>query len=91
MDAARSWGRRLSDLDYDDPKSVVTALRRAFYQLLGGAAVASVQVGSRTGVGRTVTFQPTDIDRLQAEIARLDNIIAARPRNITVIANKGWF
>ena len=84
-------------VNFDDPCQAATALRTAWYQLLAGASVASVRVGSRAGVGRDVTFTPANIEKLRNEIAALDIQCAEKNgtpvvRNVVLRAppHRGW-
>jgi len=54
-------------VDYDDPCAAATALRAAYYQLIGGAGVIRVRFSDRE-----VQYATPDIDTLSDEIVRLE-------------------
>lgn len=65
-------------VDYTDPCAVLAVLRPAYYALLGGSNVETVEYSSGAGETKRVTYNRTKLDVIQAEVRRLEQLCAAK-------------
>ena len=69
--------------DWSDPCAALSALRAAYYELIGGSSVARVELPDRT-----VEYAKTDLNALQTEISRLEGechkVTTGRPRRFAI-------
>ncbi len=61
-------------VDWSDPCAALAALRPAYYEVLSGKGVASVQF-----MDRTVTYSRADLKSLLSEIRRLEGLCPSTP------------
>jgi len=64
-------------LDYANPCAVLPSLREAYYKMLGGQRVVSIEFTTAGGTKRTTEFHRVDINLLREEVRRLEAMCAA--------------
>jgi hypothetical protein len=77
-------------IDYTDPAALLALLRPAYYTLLSGAKVASVDIPTAGGGTRRVQYAQTNLTALKEEILRLEALVAstsgANPKRFAIRA-----
>jgi hypothetical protein len=81
----------VTDIDVNDPCAAYQAVKTAFYRLLAGEAVATVEFEVGTGTRRKVEYHKSSLPELRAEMERLQTACAGckKARTVRFATSKG--
>jgi len=65
-------------LDYSNPAALLAVLRPAYYRLIAGATVASVDVPVGNGATIRTSYSQGDVKALGAVVTRLEESVSAK-------------